>query len=117
MKKGLTDFKSFDCCGLEAHIECWDMTMAKNADGVRCTSVRHLLKKDRKSPIFVYHEDPDREIVRKYAVCEYCGINIEVATASSTHLKDDCITLKGLCDKGRGLPGETVHTCRLNWNV
>ena len=101
-KKGIKHIATFTCCSLEAHHKCWLGAKVDGATLIICSNLRCLLEKSGAEK-FVKFDDPNKEVVRKYAVCEYCGKEIEIATAGSTHLRDECEVLAELRAEDDGI--------------
>ena len=51
--------------------------------------------------IIVNRDDPNREITKTYAVCEFCGDEIDMATGSDEHIEKHCIVLNDLREDRR----------------
>ena len=86
----------FDCCSREAHAQCWRSAKAADSDEVKCCNLTALTRKCRTLLIPVTQSDPNRRVIKNYAVCEYCNERIDMMTTESNHIRDHCVVLRDL---------------------
>ena len=96
IKAGRQEAIEFPCCGARSHVDCWLNARAAGSTTASCAALKYLLMKDRHTAIFVNYEDPDKEVIKNYAVCEFCGDEIDTAGDSDDHILNECIVLADL---------------------
>ena len=85
---GVVNSVSFVCCRKEAHIACWQAARKSTDSCVKCSELKHLLKKDRATPLAVPVEvkaAPEEN----FALCKYCGDLVSLVEGKD-HLESAC---------------------------